>query len=175
MLDRAGVEQTVLVGHSLGALVAAPSPRNIRSGCFIWCWPTSRRATARRSRTAGKSLAGRQQQMALGGEAMAQGERQNCCALAREADVATVAAGMRRLRRDGYLAAAWMLAHDDIHRWLADYRGRFRVVRRAGCHHPTGAGAGVALRYGILTSPSRRLGTPAISIMKPFLINSFYA
>ncbi len=55
------------------------------------------------------------------------GERQNCCAPAREADVATVAAGMRRLRRDGYLAAARMLAHDDIHRWLADYRGRLSV------------------------------------------------
>jgi hypothetical protein len=114
--------------------------------------------------------------MALGGEAMAQGRAAKLLRPgAREADVATVAAGMRRLRRDGYLAAAWMLAHDDIHRWLADYRGRFRVVRRAGCHHPAGAGAGVALRYGMPYTPSRRLGTPAISITKSFLINSFYA
>jgi hypothetical protein len=66
---------------------------------------------------------GRQQQMAQGGRRWP-GRAAKLRPGAREADVATVAAGMRRLRRDGYLAAAWMLAHDDIHRWLADYRGR---------------------------------------------------
>ena len=46
---------------------------------------------------------------------------------ARDNDIATVAAGMRRLHAAGYLAASWMLAHDDIHRWLAEYRGDFEV------------------------------------------------
>lgn len=58
MLDRAGVQKTVLVGHSLGALVAAAFAAGIRSACGIWCWPTSLRATASGSRAAGKSLAG---------------------------------------------------------------------------------------------------------------------
>ena len=49
MLDRAGVEQTILVGHS-----RPPSPRNTRRGCFTWCSPTSRRATARRKPHSGK-------------------------------------------------------------------------------------------------------------------------
>jgi pimeloyl-ACP methyl ester carboxylesterase len=159
MLDRAGVEQTVLVGHSLGALVAPPLPRNIRSACGIWCWPTSRRATARRSRTAGKSLAGRQQQMALGGEAMAQGRAAKLLRPgAREADVATVAAGMRRLRREGYLAAAWMLAHDDIHRWLADYRGRSPCGAASRMPSPSRSWCrgGAALRHALHRHPAGR-------------------
>lgn len=93
---------------------------------------------------------GRQQQIALGGEAMAQGRAAKLLRPgAREADVATVAAGMRRLRRDGYLAAAWMLAHDDIHRWLADYRGRLSVWcgEQDAITQPELV-QGVALRYG---------------------------
>ncbi len=109
MLDRAGVEQTILVGHSLGALVAAAFAAKYPQRVLLpRCSPTSRRATAgAEAAQREKVWQGRQQQIALGGEAMAQGGRQNCCAPgAREADVATVAAGMRRLRRDGYLAAA---------------------------------------------------------------------
>ena len=56
--------------------------------------------------------------MGLGGEILAQTAPQNCCVPAHvKRDIATVAAGMRRLRPEGYLAAAWMLAHDDIHGW----------------------------------------------------------
>ena len=83
-------------------------------------------------------------------EAMAQGRAAKLLRPgAREADVATVAAGMRRLRRDGYLAAAWMLAHDDIHRWLADYRGRLSVWcgEQDAITQPELV-QGVALRYG---------------------------
>ncbi len=108
MLDRAGVEQTILVGHSLGALVAAAFaakyPQRVLYPVLADVAQGYGRAEAAQRE---KVWQGRQQQIALGGEAMAQGGRQNCCALgAREADVATVAAGMRRLRRDGYLAAA---------------------------------------------------------------------
>ena len=63
--------------------------------------------------------------------------------------LATVAAGMRRLRSEGYLAAAWMLAHDDIHRWLADYRGHLSVWcgEQDAITQPELV-QGVALRYG---------------------------
>lgn len=54
MLDRAGVEQTILVGHSLGALVAAAFAAKYPQRCFTWCSPTSRRATARRKPHSGK-------------------------------------------------------------------------------------------------------------------------
>ena len=129
MLDRAGVQKTVLVGHSLGALVAAAFaaryPQRVRYLVLADVAQGYGQATdAQRE----KVWQGRQQQMALGGEAMALGRAAKLLrAGAREADVETVAAGMRRLRSEGYLAAAWMLAHDDIHRWLADYRGRFAV------------------------------------------------
>nr|VXZ92296.1 Uncharacterised protein [Klebsiella pneumoniae] len=88
---------------------------------------------------------------------------------AREADVATVAAGMRRLRRDGYLAAARMLAHDDIHRWLADYRGRLSVW----CGEQDAITQPELVQEwrcvtAPLTSPSLRLDMPAISITKSF-------
>jgi hypothetical protein len=82
---------------------------------------------------------------------------------------------MRKLRREGYLAAAWMLAHDDIHRWLGDYHGRFEVWcgEQDAITQPELV-RGLALRYGMPYTAIPHAGTPAISITKPFLINSFY-
>ncbi len=54
MLDRAGVEQTILVGHSLGALVAAAFAAKYPQRVLYRCSPTSRRATARRKPHSGK-------------------------------------------------------------------------------------------------------------------------
>ncbi len=102
------------------------------------------------SRTAGKSLAGASTADSAGRRGDGPGRAAKLLRPgAREADVATVAAGMRRLRRDGYLAAAWMLAHDDIHRWLADYRGRLSVWcgEQDAITQPELV-QGVALRYG---------------------------
>ncbi|MDM4548508.1 alpha/beta hydrolase [Klebsiella oxytoca] len=129
MLDRAGMQKTVLLGHSLGALVAAAFaaryPQRVR---YLVLADVAQGYGQAEAAQREKVWQGRQQQMALGGEAMAEGRAAKLLrAGAREADVATVAAGMRRLRSEGYLAAAWMLAHDDIHRWLAGYRGRFAV------------------------------------------------
>jgi pimeloyl-ACP methyl ester carboxylesterase len=70
----------------------------------------------------------REQQMALGGEILAQTRAAKLLRPgARGEDIATVASGMRKLRPEGYLAAAWMLAHDDIHGWLKRYSGTFEV------------------------------------------------
>ena len=152
MLDRAGVQKTVLLGHSLGALVAAAFaaryPQRVRDLVLADVAQGYGQAEAAQRE---KIWQGRQQQMALGGEAMAEGRAAKLLrAGAREADVATVAAGMRRLRSEGYLAAAWMLAHDDIHRWLAGYRGRFAVWcgEQDAITQPELV-QGVALRYGM--------------------------
>jgi hypothetical protein len=109
----------------------------------------------RRSRQRENVWQGRQQQMALGGEAMAQGRAAKLLRPgAREADVATVAAGMRRLRRDGYLAAAWMLAHDDIHRWLGLSRSSCGAASRMPLPNRSWCRSGAALRHAL--PPSRR-------------------
>ena len=141
--------------------------REIPAEGALRCSPTSRRATAAEAAQREKVWQGRQQQIALGGEAMARGRAAKLLRPARAKPM------WRRWRRGcaGYAATVIsprrMLAHDDIHRWLADYRGRLRVVWRAGCHYPTGvsAGSGAALRR---PSPSLRLDMPAISITKSF-------
>lgn len=152
ILDRAGVQKTVLLGHSLGALVAAAFaaryPQRVR---YLVLADVAQGYGQAEAAQREKIWQGRQQQMALGGEAMAEGRAAKLLrAGAREADVATVAAGMRRLRSEGYLAAAWMLAHDDIHRWLAGYRGRFAVWcgEQDAITQPELV-QGVALRYGM--------------------------
>ena len=152
MLDRAGVQKTVLLGHSLGALVAAAFaaryPQRVR---YLVLADVAQGYGQAEAEQREKGWQGRQQQMALGGEAMAEGRAAKLLrAGAREADVATVAAGMRRLRSEGYLAAAWMLAHEDIHRWLAGYRGRFAVWcgEQDAITQPELV-QGVALRYGM--------------------------
>ncbi|WP_195607016.1 alpha/beta fold hydrolase [Klebsiella oxytoca] len=152
MLDRAGVQKTVLLGHSLGALVAAAFaaryPQRVR---YLVLADVAQGYGQAEAAQREKVWQGRQKQMALGGEAMAEGRAAKLLrAGAREADVATVAAGMRRLRSEGYLAAAWMLAHEDIHRWLAGYRGRFAVWcgEQDAITQPELV-QGVALRYGM--------------------------
>jgi hypothetical protein len=127
MLDRAGVEQAVLVGHSLVRWWPAPLRRNIPAACAIWCWPTSRRATARRSRHSGKKS---------GAGVSSRWRRRRRLAQTRAAKLLRPG-GAKPMSpplppecascAEGYLAAAWMLAHDDIHRWLGDYHGRFEV------------------------------------------------
>ena len=71
MLDRAGVEQTILVGHSLGALVAAAFAAKYPQRVLLPVLADVAQGYGRGSRTAGKVWQGRQQQIALGGEAMA--------------------------------------------------------------------------------------------------------
>ncbi|MEQ4530762.1 MAG: alpha/beta hydrolase [Mixta sp.] len=129
-LDRAQVRRAVLVGHSLGALIAA---------AFAAKYPQRVAYLALANPAQGYGQAApeqreqvwrsREQQIALGGEILAQTRAAKLLRPgAQQEDVATVAAGMRRLRAEGYLAAAWMLAHDDIHRWLAHYHGGWEVA-----------------------------------------------
>ncbi|WP_343648924.1 alpha/beta hydrolase [Enterobacter sp.] len=152
MLDRAGVRQAVLVGHSLGALVAsafaATFPERVIHLVLADAAQGYGQAAPEQREQVWRS---REQQMALGGDVLA---RTRAAKLlrpgARAEDVATVAAGMRALRPEGYLAAAWMLAHDDIHAWLKRYSGSFE----AWCGEQDAIVQpelvqGLALRYGM--------------------------
>lgn len=129
LLDGAGVEQAVLVGHSLGALVAsafaAKYPNRVLHLVLADAAQGYGQSTPEQREQVWRS---REQQIALGGNVLAQTRAAKLLhPAAREADIASVAAGMRRLRVEGYLAAAWMLAHDDIHGWLERYGGQFEV------------------------------------------------
>ncbi|MCS2148311.1 alpha/beta fold hydrolase [Scandinavium manionii] len=161
MLDRAGVQQAVLVGHSLGALVAsafaAKYPQRVLHLILADAAQGYGQAEPEQRE---KVWQDRQQQMAQGTDVLAQTRAARLLhPCAHEADIATVAAGMRRLHREGYLAAAWMLAHDDIHRWLGDYRGRFELWcgEQDAITQPERV-HGLALRYGMPYTPIPRAG-----------------
>ncbi|AFJ45716.1 alpha/beta fold hydrolase [Shimwellia blattae] len=129
MLNQARVGQTVLVGHSLGALIAA---------AFSALYPgrVSYLVLADPAQGYGQAPAAqrqqvwqqRQQQIAAGGETMA---RQRAHRLLRPGalseDIRTVAGTMARLREKGFLGAARLLAEGDIHPWLSRWRGPLQV------------------------------------------------
>ena len=74
MLDRAGVEQTILVGHSLGALVAAAfAAKYPQRVLYLVLADVAQGYGQAEAAQREKVWQGRQQQIALGGEAMAQG------------------------------------------------------------------------------------------------------
>ncbi len=150
MLDQAGVTQTVLVGHSIGALVAsafaARYPQRVRhlvladpAQGYGQAAPEQRQQIWRQ----------RERQISLGGKILAQTRAAKLLhPLARVEDIETVAQGMRRLRPEGYLAAAWMLAHDDIHGWLKQLNGEFEVwCGEQDCITSPENSQGVALRW----------------------------
>ncbi|VFS39812.1 hydrolase [Enterobacter cancerogenus] len=154
MLDRAGVWQAVLVGHSLGALVAsafaAKFPQRVLHLVLADAAQGYGQAAPEQREQVWRN---REQQIALGGDILAQTRAAKLLRPgARVEDIATVATGMRALRPEGYLAAAWMLAHDDIHGWLTRYSGTFEVwcgEQDAITQPRAGAGAGAALRHAV--------------------------
>jgi pimeloyl-ACP methyl ester carboxylesterase len=150
-LDKAQVRQAVLVGHSLGALIAAAFAATYpeRVAHLVLANPAQGYGQAAPEQRE-QVWRSREQQIALGGEILAQTRAAKLLRPgAHQEDVATVAAGMRRLRAEGYLAAAWMLVHEDIHRWLGQYRGGCEVWCGAldGIVPPETAQA-LAQRYG---------------------------
>lgn len=161
MLERAQVQQTVLLGHSLGALVAsafaAKYPQRVKRLVLADPAQGYGQATAVQREQVWTQ---RQRQMAQGAQAMAQSRAEKLLRPgARAEDIATVAAGMRRLRAEGYLAAAWMLAHDDIHRWLADVRVPLEVwCGEQDAITPPDNARGLALRWNASYTAIARAG-----------------
>lgn len=152
MLDRAGVWQAVLVGHSLGALVASAFAAKFPERVIHLVLADAAQGYGQAAPEQREQVwRNREQQMALGGEILAQTRAAKLLRPgARAEDVSCVAAGMRKLRPEGYLAAAWMLAHDDIHGWLKRYTGQFEVWcgEQDAITEPERV-AGLALRYSM--------------------------
>lgn len=151
MLDRAGVWQAVLIGHSLGALVASAFAAKFPDRVIHLVLADAAQGYGNAAPEQREQVwRNREQQMALGATSSPRPAPRSCCAPARAEDIATVAAGMRALRPEGYLAAAWMLAHDDIHGWLKRYSGTFEVWcgEQDAITQPELV-QGLALRYGM--------------------------
>lgn len=161
LLDRLQLQRVTLVGHSLGALIAAAFAARFPERVARLALADPAQGYAQASPAIREQVwRSREQQMALGGEILAQtraGKLLRCDA--RPQDIATVADGMRRLRAAGFLAAAWMLAHDDIHRWLAGYRGGFEVwCGEQDSITPPEQAQALAQRYGMPYRPIARAG-----------------
>jgi pimeloyl-ACP methyl ester carboxylesterase len=152
LLDRQGVQRTVLVGHSLGALVAAAFAARFpeRVVSLVLADPAQGYGTADAERRE-QVWRSREQQIALGGELLAQTRAAKLLRPDASAeDIATVASGMRRLHAEGFLAAAWMLAHDDIHRWLSHWQKPFEVwCGEQDSITPPAQAEALAQRYGV--------------------------
>lgn len=130
-LDAVAVETATVVGHSLGALMAAAfasaHPQRVRR--LVLLSPARGYANAdpaERERRYADRIAKLER---LGPEGIA---RERAAALlspnAASEAVAWVAWNMRRLHPGGYRQAAWMLANDDIDRYATGYAGAVTVI-----------------------------------------------
>ena len=142
---------------------AAFAAKYPRAGCFTWCSPTSAQGYGQaEAATAGTSLAGTSTADSAGRRGRwRRGGRQNCCApAAREADVATVAAGMRQAasaKATSPPPGCWRMTTSTA--GLTEYRRCVSrcVLRRAGRHHADrrpAQGAGAALRRPLHRRPA---------------------
>jgi pimeloyl-ACP methyl ester carboxylesterase len=124
------LQQPLIVGHSLGALIgsafAAANPDGL-SG-LVLADPAQGYATAPLEKR--QQVYGQRKQMIETLGPQGYGE-QRAAALLREyadpQDIAWVRSGMQQLDPAGFLSAAWMLANDDINRYLLRYRGPLQV------------------------------------------------
>ncbi|WON77915.1 alpha/beta hydrolase [Serratia sp. UGAL515B_01] len=124
------LEQPLIVGHSLGALIgsayAAAYPAGL-SG-LVLADPAQGYAMATPEKR--QQVYDQRKQMIETLGPQGYGE-QRAAALLREGadqqDIAWVRSGMQQLNPLGFLSAAWMLANDDISHYLASYRGPLQV------------------------------------------------
>ncbi|AHK18513.1 alpha/beta fold hydrolase [Yersinia similis] len=124
------VEQILLVGHSLGALIAsayaARYPERIAS--LVLVDPAQGYGTADEAQ---RNQVFEQRRHAINVLGAGEYARQRAGHLlkegAAEVDIERIRVGMRRIRPGGFLAAAWMLANDDIGRYLSAYCGRLQI------------------------------------------------
>jgi pimeloyl-ACP methyl ester carboxylesterase len=131
LVQALALERPLLVGHSLGALQAAAfaSAHGERLAGLVLADPAQGYGQA--DATTQQDVFRKRPAMleALGPEGLARERAPALLAPGASADkVALVADGMRRLNMAGFSAASWLLAHDDIGRYLPDYPGSLWVL-----------------------------------------------
>lgn len=124
------LEQPLIVGHSLGALIGSAYAAAYPSGLsgLVLADPAQGYATASAEKR--QQVYDQRKQMIETLGPQGYGE-QRAAALLRDGanpqDIAWVRSGMQQLNPAGFLRAAWMLANDDISRYLRHYRGPLQV------------------------------------------------
>ncbi|MDD9340396.1 MAG: alpha/beta hydrolase [Providencia heimbachae] len=130
-LNGLGLQQVTLVGHSLGALMvcafASIHPQRV-NGLFL-ANPAQGYA-AKHLEERNRIFEQRRDIVFNSGiEAYAQNRAAALLSLsASKEKVEWVRKNMQKLNPDGFLAAAWMLAHDDIGLYLNAYQGEIKMV-----------------------------------------------
>jgi pimeloyl-ACP methyl ester carboxylesterase len=125
-----GLEQPLIVGHSLGALIGSAYAAEHPDGLcgLVLADPAQGYATAPEEKR--QQVYGQRKQMIEKLGPQGYGEQRAAALLRDDADpqdIAWVRNGMQQLDPEGFLSAAWMLANDDIGRHLARYRGPLQV------------------------------------------------
>ncbi|WP_337262158.1 MULTISPECIES: alpha/beta fold hydrolase [unclassified Serratia (in: enterobacteria)] len=124
------LEQPLIVGHSLGALIGSAYAAAYPSGLsgLVLADPAQGYASAPAEKR--QQVYGQRKQMIETLGPQGYGE-QRAAALLRDSadpqDIAWVRSGMQQLNPAGFLSAAWMLANDDISQYLRHYRGPLQV------------------------------------------------
>ncbi|WP_061798686.1 alpha/beta fold hydrolase [Serratia ficaria] len=124
------LEQPLIVGHSLGALIGSAYAAGYPDGLcgLALASPAQGYATAPEEKR--RQVYGQRKQMMETLGPQGYGEQRAAALLRAGADpqnIAWVRNGMQQLDPDGFLSAAWMLANDDIGGYLARYRGPLEV------------------------------------------------
>ncbi|WP_454878743.1 alpha/beta fold hydrolase [Serratia inhibens] len=130
LVSELGLEQPLIIGHSLGALIASAYAAGYPDGLcgLVLADPAQGYATAPEEKR--RQVYGQRKQMIETLGPLGYGEQRAAALLsdkASEQDIAWVRNGMQQLDPEGFLSAAWMLANEDIDRYLARYRGPLEV------------------------------------------------
>ncbi|CNF21226.1 2-hydroxy-6-oxo-6-phenylhexa-2%2C4-dienoate hydrolase [Yersinia rohdei] len=130
LVERLQLAQPLIVGHSLGALIASAyaAANSHKVAGLVLADPAQGYASATAEKR--QQVYGQRKQIIETLGPQGYGE-QRAAALLREGadpqDIAWVRSGMQRLNPAGFLSAAWMLANDDINPYLLHYQGPLQV------------------------------------------------
>lgn len=130
-LDGHGLQKVILVGHSLGAMMAcafaSQHPQRV-TGLFL---ANPAQGYARKS-PAERQQVYQQRHDIVFNSGIARYAQERAAALlspsASREKVAWVRTNMQKLNPQGFLSAAWMLAHDDINHSLNAYQGPIEML-----------------------------------------------
>ncbi|EMF0918903.1 MULTISPECIES: alpha/beta fold hydrolase [Providencia] len=130
-IDGLDLPQVVLVGHSLGAIMAcafaAKYPQKIK-GLFL---ANPAQGYATKHKTEQRQVYEQRREIVFNSGIEYYAQHRAAALLsssASEPQIDWVRQTMRKLNPRGFLAAAWMLAHDDISRYLNLYSGPVQMV-----------------------------------------------